>query len=239
MGGKEKKKGTAKPSTSTQDAALKKKERLEKLRQLRQRKNEASVVNKKEVVEEDRRKSLPDNWERRQKKAEWILKEEEAKKEAEGKGLDYGRLKSLQKTILDVEVDEFKAEKKRNNRDKYTDWASKGKLKYQRDVATNIKPDINEYADNIRKYGDDVYTDHNVVSYGTYKDSQAAIDRLAVDVANQQEKRAKFSRFKAEDPEADIDYINIRNKRFNERLQRVYGDHLADIKDSLERGTAL
>ena len=42
--------------------------------------NEARKLNHKEVVEEDRRKKLPANWESRKKKAEWEVAEEEAKK---------------------------------------------------------------------------------------------------------------------------------------------------------------
>lgn len=42
--------------------------------------NEARKLNHKEVVEEDRRKKLPANWESRKKKAEWEVANEEARK---------------------------------------------------------------------------------------------------------------------------------------------------------------
>ena len=42
--------------------------------------NEARKLNHQEVVEEDRRKKLPVNYESRRRRAEWEIQEEEAKK---------------------------------------------------------------------------------------------------------------------------------------------------------------
>ena len=53
------------------------------------------------------------------------------------------------------------------------------------------------------------------------------------------EKRAKYSRRRAHDEEADIDYINERNMKFNKKLERFYGSYTAEIKQNLERGTAV
>jgi len=39
--------------------------------------------------------------------------------------------------------------------------------------------------------------------------------------------------------EGDVDYINKRNKRFNQKIERNYGKYTAEIKQNLERGTAL
>ena len=37
----------------------------------------------------------------------------------------------------------------------------------------------------------------------------------------------------------DIDYINDRNKVFNEKLERNFKNYAAEIKGNIERGTAL
>lgn len=50
---------------------------------------------------------------------------------------------------------------------------------------------------------------------------------------------AKFSRRRAESESADVDYINDRNKHFNKKIERAFGEHTKDIKANLERGTAL
>ena len=55
----------------------------------------------------------------------------------------------------------------------------------------------------------------------------------------QVEKREKFSRRRMHDPDADVDYINERNKNFNKKLERFYNGYTKDIRDNLERGTAV
>ena len=39
--------------------------------------------------------------------------------------------------------------------------------------------------------------------------------------------------------EADVDYINDRNKHFNKKIERAYGEYTKVIKENLERGTAI
>ena len=52
-------------------------------------------------------------------------------------------------------------------------------------------------------------------------------------------KRKSYSRKRVEKPDADIDYINKRNMRFNKRIERFYGKYTTEIKQNLERGTAV
>jgi pre-mRNA-splicing factor SYF2 len=51
-------------------------------------------------------------------------------------------------------------------------------------------------------------------------------------------KREKYSRRRMHN-DADIDYVNERNMKFNKKLERFYGEHTAEIKQNLERGTAV
>ncbi|ESO08041.1 hypothetical protein HELRODRAFT_75106 [Helobdella robusta] len=51
--------------------------------------------------------------------------------------------------------------------------------------------------------------------------------------------RAKYSRRRKHDEDDDIDYINERNMKFNKNLERFYGQYTAEIKQNLERGTAI
>jgi hypothetical protein len=53
------------------------------------------------------------------------------------------------------------------------------------------------------------------------------------------EKRAKFSRRRAHHHDADISYINERNMQFNKKLERFYGKYTQEIRENLERGTAI
>ena len=63
--------------------------------------------------------------------------------------------------------------------------------------------------------------------------------RIYITSSLQVEKREKFSRRRMHDPDADVDYINERNKNFNKKLERFYNGYTKDIRDNLERGTAV
>jgi len=39
--------------------------------------------------------------------------------------------------------------------------------------------------------------------------------------------------------EKSVDYINERNRKFNEKLERNYSKYASEIKGNIERGTAL
>ena len=59
--------------------------------------------------------------------------------------------------------------------------------------------------------------------------------RLAEELKGRAEKAKKRN----VEIEGDVDYINKRNKRFNQKIERNYGKFTAEIKQNLERGTAL
>lgn len=52
-------------------------------------------------------------------------------------------------------------------------------------------------------------------------------------------KREKYSRRRMHNDDADIDYINERNAKFNQKLERFYGEYTRETKLNLERGTAI
>lgn len=54
-----------------------------------------------------------------------------------------------------------------------------------------------------------------------------------------EERRAKFSRRRETNPSADISYINERNKLFNKKIARAFDQYTVEIRQNLERGTAL
>lgn len=53
------------------------------------------------------------------------------------------------------------------------------------------------------------------------------------------EKRSKYSRRRAHCDEADISFINERNMNFNKKLSRFYDQYTGEIRQNLERGTAI
>ncbi len=98
---------------------------------------------------------------------------------------------------------------------------------------------MTRYAEARERAGDSFYATSGSLVHGTHTDRKQAIDKMAEDVQKQVAKREKFSRRRAFDDGADIDYINERNMKFNKKLERFYGGYTKDIKDNLERGTAV
>ncbi|EDO07045.1 putative peptidyl-prolyl cis-trans isomerase cyclophilin [Babesia bovis T2Bo] len=74
----------------------------------------------------------------------------------------------------------------------------------------------------------------------TTETTEAAKLAVVHNLEKQYKQREKFSRRRAfEDDAKDVSYINQRNRVFNQKLDRAFKDHSAEIKGNLERGTAL
>lgn len=82
-----------------------------------------------------------------------------------------------------------------------------------------------------------------VVSYGGAGKLQAgAAELVAKELVDEEQRRARAQRPPGADDDADdIGFINEHNRRFNKVVDKMYGKHEAvqEIKDNLERGTAL
>lgn len=220
--------------TSTKDKLL---EKMKKLKELHLKRNEARQLNHKEVVEEDKRNKMPANWEARKRKAEWILNDEQQRKDAGEKGEDYDRTKLLNVSALEAErLDRRK--KKKNPDQGFADYEQATIRQYNR-LVKNIKPDMNDYGRQREKLGDAFYGGRNTILHGLQKDTKEGIDRMVNDLEKQISKREKYSRRRTHNDDADIDYINDRNMKFNKKLERFYGQYTTEIKQNLERGTAV
>ena len=214
-------------------------ERLKKLKELHLKRNEARKLNHQEVVEEDRKKKLPSNFESKQKRVEWELAEAKARKEAEDQGEDYDRLKMLEQSAEDLEKAERRRKRKQNPDTGFSGFAQATFRQYQR-LTRQMNPDVESYEKQKQDLGDRVYAGPNTILIGeSTKPSEEAIDRMVEDVERQASKRAKFSRRREFRVDADVDYINERNRKFNDKAGRYYNKYTAEIKQNLERGTAL
>jgi hypothetical protein len=101
------------------------------------------------------------------------------------------------------------------------------------------------------KFGWDVFNEDSL--YNVYfkrvkkfKDQGGAVaasdrvEAMAADLENQIEKRAEFRRERMNiDGEKDIDYINDRNKVFNQKLDRNFSKYAKHIKANIESGNAV
>ena len=65
------------------------------------------------------------------------------------------------------------------------------------------------------------------------------MDRMVSELVDHENNRNKFSRRRGHIDAADIDYINDRNKHFNQKVGRAFDKYTVEIRQNLERGTAL
>ena len=69
--------------------------------------------------------------------------------------------------------------------------------------------------------------------------SDDKIERMVKELKDRDEKHQSFSRRRKFHEEKDIDSINDRNEHFNKKIERAFGKYTLEIKNNLERGTAL
>jgi cyclophilin family peptidyl-prolyl cis-trans isomerase len=197
-------------------------DKMDKLRALKEKINAAKKDNAKAVLEEERKMNDP-NYERRLKKDKWEEKKKEMEKQYELKGLD------PEKSYLDqtaLKVEHSQAHKKKNN--ETFGWDVFNEESLFRAYKKRLK--------NIPHYSE-VYKESQDHSEDP-KPNEERLNNLVQDMEKQEKKRQNFSRRRAFQDDEDINYINNRNKVFNDKLQRSFGEYTAEIKYNLERGTA-
>ncbi|KAG7210095.1 hypothetical protein KM043_011663 [Ampulex compressa] len=225
-------------ASGEQSTASKQADRMKRLRELHNKRNEARMQNHKEVVEEDKRQKLPSNWESRKRQAEWLMQDEIARKAAEENGEDYERTKLLHIDATEAERIARKKKNRRNPDPGFSDYEQAAIRQHNR-LVKNIKPNMDTYNEAKEKLGSAFYGDRNTILHGLHEDKKDAIDKMVDDLEKQIAKREKYSRRRMHNDDADIDYINERNAKFNQKLERFYGEYTRETKLNLERGTAI
>ncbi|NXM97359.1 SYF2 factor, partial [Sylvia borin] len=239
----------AEPGPSAAAAAeQRREERLRRFRELHMKRYEACKLNSQEVVEEDKRLKLPPNWEAKKARLggggwagldlgffpEFVAL---SLQECAARGEDYERVKLLEISAEDAE--RWERKKKKKNPDLgFSDYAAAQLRQYQR-LTRQIKPDLEQYERLKEQYGEALYPTSDSLLHGTHVPSKDGVDRMVADLEKQIEKREKYSRRRPYNDDADIDYINERNAKFNQKAERFYGKYTAEIKQNLERGTAV
>lgn len=232
---------TVESSTSTKKEmtfAEKQAERMKRLKSLHTARNEARTQNHQEVVAEETRNKLPANYEAKKRQAEWLTQDQKRREEAAQQGKSYDRVKLMSISAIDAERLDRK-KKKKNPDEGFSTYEQATIRQYNRLVKTMPTVDMEKYQKLKEKYGDAFYGGTNVIIHGMHEDNKDAIDKMVNDLEGQIAKRAKYSRRRIHNDDADIDYINERNAKFNKKLERFYGEHTAEIKQNLERGTAI
>jgi len=83
--------------------------------------------------------------------------------------------------------------------------------------------------------------DVDPMSYGGqgFKPSEHAVERMRAELQKRREINSKFSRRRKDVDAEDVTYINDNNKSFNKRIKKAYDRYTVEIRQNLERGTAL
>uniref|UniRef100_A0A804PCT0 Pre-mRNA-splicing factor SYF2 n=1 Tax=Zea mays TaxID=4577 RepID=A0A804PCT0_MAIZE len=190
-------------------------EKQKKLFELRLKMNEARKANQQAMVAEKKRME-PRGESRGVSKQKWL----DDRKKKIGKLLDSNGLDMKMAYMLDTqETAEAKYKKWEKEPAPYGWDVFNQKTLYDayKKRTKNIEVDMESY--NKAKEADpEFYRDASSLQYG---------------------KRKSFSRRRKFNEDKDIDSINDRNEHFNKKVERAFGKYTLEIKNNLERGTAL
>lgn len=211
--------------------------RKRKLWELRQKMNKARKDNQTDIAAERKRMEAPAE-SRGISKQKWL---EERKKKI-GKLLDANGLDMKNAYMLDTqEMAETKYKKWEKDPAPFGWDVFNQKTLYNayKKRTKNIEVDLEEY--NRMKAADpEFYREASSLQYGKApKMSEDKIDKMVKELKDRDEKRNSFSRRRRFHEEKDTDSINDRNEHFNKKIERAFGKYTLEIKNNLERGTAL
>ncbi|CAD7959406.1 unnamed protein product [Amoebophrya sp. A120] len=100
--------------------------------------------------------------------------------------------------------------------------------------------DHHSYQQQKKELGEDVfYNDRAQYLVSGFKETPANKQKFLDAMAKAEEKKNAFSRRRTHVDDADFQHINERNRVYNQKMDRFYGDHTLEIRQNLERGTAL
>ncbi|KAK2745647.1 pre-mRNA-splicing factor syf2 [Onygenales sp. PD_40] len=188
------------------------------------------------------------------------------KADTEAQGEDFERKRAWDWTVDESEKWDKRMGKKQKHRDDtaFQDYRQDARKIYKRQMR-QMQPDLEAYEKEkiaaVEKAaasgglqiveaedGELVAVDKNGTFYSTAdsvdftenKPDRAAVDRLVADLRKAEETRLKKRKDRGRgEEEADVTYINDKNKRFNQQLARFYNKYTAEIRDSFERGTMI
>ncbi|KAL3539098.1 hypothetical protein ACH5RR_002464 [Cinchona calisaya] len=211
--------------------------RQKKLFELRLKMNEARKANQTAMVAEKKRMEPPEE-SRGISKQKWL---EERKKKI-GRLLDANGLEMSKAYMLDTQEMAESKYKKWEKDPAPAGWDvfnQKTLYNAYKKRTRNVEVDIDEY-NKMKEADPEFYRDASSLQYGKApKVSEEKIDKMVKELKDRDEKCKAFSRRRRYHEEKDIDSINDRNEHFNKKIERAFGKYTLEIKNNLERGTAL
>nr|GME07678.1 pre-mRNA-splicing factor syf2 [Ipomoea batatas] len=211
--------------------------RKKKLFELRLKMNEARKANQTAMVTEKRKMETPAE-SRGMSKQKWL---EERKKKI-GKLLESNGLDMSKAYMLDTQESAEAKYKKWEKEPAPAGWDvfnQKTLYNAYKKRTKNIEVDLEEY-NKMKEADPEFYREASSLQYGkATKASDDKVERMVKELKDREDKRKSFSRRRRYHEEKDIDSINDRNEHFNKKIERAFGKYTLEIKNNLERGTAL
>lgn len=96
------------------------------------------------MVEEDRKKKLPTNWEKQKERLDYEEEKEKKRKMIEEQGQSYERVRALEWTAEECEIWERKRLKKHNPDTGFADFEQASHRQYER-LTKQLQPDMENY----------------------------------------------------------------------------------------------
>ena len=232
-----------------EESSLSKSDALKRrLRKLKQKMNQARQLNQQAVKQEGERSTQQGAAQEKKRisaanekaqQAIWAQQNAKALATASEAGVDAKHL--TQQAVDSVAKAVAKAEKDELNRFSINDdYNPEGQFRnYQRNVRSLPRnKNNNKLSTNLAS----TETTFNPLEYNVDAEQERqGARRISQEMHRRIEKKQKREqkRKEREEDSGDVSYINQRNKRFNEKINRNYDKHTAEIRQNLERGTAL
>ncbi|VAI90794.1 unnamed protein product [Triticum turgidum subsp. durum] len=212
-------------------------EKQKKLFELQLKMNEARKANQQAMVAEKKRME-PRGESRGVSKEKWL----EDRKKKIGKLLDSNGLDMSKSYMLDTQ-DMAEAKYKKWEKEPaphgWDVFNQKTLYDAYKKRTKNIEVDMDAY-NRAKETDPEFYREASSLQYGKVsRVAEPNIDRMVNELKERDEKRKAFSRRRKFNEDKDVDSINDRNEHFNKKIERAFGKYTLEIKNNLERGTAL
>jgi pre-mRNA-splicing factor SYF2 len=227
---------TGSEGESDEESSKKPQSAKERVAALRAQMDSAKSQNRAAVIDEKKRDKLPKNHSRVAARDEWRAQVENKRREAEEKGSTLEHENDLHTTAEEA----TRAHPKKKDRGAFgwdvfnSDSLYRAYNKRLQNIPVNLEAYEAEKAKGTDQSGLGVYLSNKEIP-------KVRIDMMVDEVRQRTEKRKDFSRRRAFCEDEDITYINDRNRKFNKKIKRSFEQfqHVQEIKQNLERGTAL
>lgn len=207
--------------------------RIEKLRELSLQREQAQDLNFEATKKEDFDKQKDNGRILRENRQRFKFQKIKDKMNCEKQGIDYERQKASRYSIEETEAwNKKQKEKSKQINRGFSDYSILGFRKYKK-LISNINPDLEEYKESQKLQST------RVLGFLDYQPPKEKVNEMINDLEKQIQKRKTFSKRRKINEDEDVTYINDRNYRFNRKIARAFDPYTEEMKQNVERGTAL